>query len=202
MASGSKALKQRERILITAAKLFRKKSFLNTTIEDISKQLKLNKATIYYYFKDKSTILSEVMCSAIDGYIERARQINSDDIPIPEKMKALVRLHVNYETTPTSMAGIAPFELRNLPPKLAKSYIAKRDEYERFFRNLIHEGISEGYFEKEAEPAITARFILGLINSITIWYRPGGDLSPDEIADKVWRFITRAIKSKHAENTR
>jgi AcrR family transcriptional regulator len=194
MKKGSRASKQRERILVAAAKLFRKKSYLNTTIDDIAHRLKINKAMVYYYFKDKSHVLYEVMCSAIDGYIERAREVVSSSDPIPDKMKALVKLHVNYETTPTSMAGISHFELKNLPRKLAKPYISKRDIYEQLFRNLIHAGISEGYFDRTLDPEITARFILGLTNSITTWFRTDGPLSSEDIGEKVWEIIARAIQ--------
>jgi AcrR family transcriptional regulator len=193
MRAKSKAEEQKRKILVVAAKLFHKKGYSNTSIDEIADRLRFNKATIYYYFQDKSHILFDVMCSALEGYIRRARAENSESHNIPEKMKALVKLHVSYETTATSMAGISHFELRNLPRKLAEPYIAKRGEYERVFRSLLKEGIAKGYFRDGFDPAITARFILGLINSITIWYRSSGRLSAEQIGELAWEFVVRAI---------
>lgn len=50
----------RKKILRVAEKLFAKKGFDGARVDEIAKEAKVNKALIYYYFKGKSAILSEI----------------------------------------------------------------------------------------------------------------------------------------------
>jgi AcrR family transcriptional regulator len=53
--------KQHQKILSAAGHLFWKKGYLGTSIDDIAKAANVNKAAVYYYFKDKSFLLYEVI---------------------------------------------------------------------------------------------------------------------------------------------
>ena len=87
MNNKSRAEKQKRKILVTAAKLFHKKGYSNTSVDEIADRLKINKATIYYYFEDKSHILFHVMCSALEGYIRRAEVADNEIHNISDKIE-------------------------------------------------------------------------------------------------------------------
>ncbi len=53
--------KTRERILRKAFQIFSKKGYEGARIEDISRAARLNKATIYYYFRNKKELYKEVL---------------------------------------------------------------------------------------------------------------------------------------------
>jgi AcrR family transcriptional regulator len=50
----------RQLILETASKLFTQKGIMNTSFSDISKECKLSKGTIYYYYPSKDHLIYEV----------------------------------------------------------------------------------------------------------------------------------------------
>jgi AcrR family transcriptional regulator len=188
-----KADQKKEEILLGAARLFRRKTFSKTTIDDLAVSLKINKATIYYYFKDKTDLLYWIMCSSTDEYLKQVKSVIATSVLPPEKLEALVKTHINYATNyNNSFAGISYFEMKNLPRRLAKSYILKRDEYEHFLFEIIQEGTLMGYF-RENDPSMTARFILGLLNSVIVWFRESGPLSSNQVAEEIWKFIARSI---------
>ena len=35
----------------------------------------------------------------------------------------------------------------------------------------------------DVDPAVISRLLFGTVNSLTEWYRPGGELSADDLAD-------------------
>ena len=43
----------------------------------------------------------------------------------------------------------------------------------------------EGDVRPDVDPAVTSRLLFGTVNSLTEWYRPGGDLSAAALADAV-----------------
>ncbi|WP_052502570.1 TetR/AcrR family transcriptional regulator [Halarcobacter anaerophilus] len=55
----------KEQILHTATQEFSKLGYNAVSMNDLVKKLKLNKATIYYYFKDKKTLYEEVLKDAL-----------------------------------------------------------------------------------------------------------------------------------------
>lgn len=53
--------KKRENILVEAEKLFAHFGIKKTTMDDISKNAKMGKSTMYYYFKNKEEIFAEII---------------------------------------------------------------------------------------------------------------------------------------------
>jgi AcrR family transcriptional regulator len=64
---------KKEAILQGAADCFTKFGYDKTTLEDIGKSATLNKASIYYYFKNKEEIFSAVVLQEAESYIEELR---------------------------------------------------------------------------------------------------------------------------------
>ena len=178
--------------MFAAAKLFRKKSFLGTTIDDIASRLKINNAMIFYYFDSKIKLLYEIMSTAFGERMKEAELIVSQNTSAIEKLEFLVKTHVRAVTDTASLTGVSQFELKNLPSKLGKKYIAKRDTYERVYVNILRESADLGYSAK-TDPAMMARFILGVLNSLAIWFNPTGPLSSEEVGQQVWEFIASGI---------
>ena len=50
---------------------------------------------------------------------------------------------------------------------------------------LAAEARDEGALRADADPAVVARLLFGMINSLTEWYDPSGALTPDELADTI-----------------
>jgi hypothetical protein len=74
-----------------------------------------------------------------------------------------------------------------------------RDEYEQIFRKVIEAGIVEKEFQI-IDPNLISMFILGLMSSVMRWYKPGGKLTPSEIALKAWNLLFQGL-AKRSEPT-
>ena len=76
--TGSEA---RERIINAAIELFSRKGYDATTVNDIAGAANVNKALIYYYFKNKQDILDfmvdSILDDAVSGMLDYI-QTNSD----------------------------------------------------------------------------------------------------------------------------
>jgi TetR/AcrR family transcriptional regulator, cholesterol catabolism regulator len=182
----------RERILKVAGRLFWQKSYIGTSTKDVAKNTGLNKSTIYYYFKSKSQILYEIVFEAINELLALAEPVVNSDLSSDKKLELLIINHLKWETTHPGLAGIGQVERKNLPPKLMRSFTDLRDDYENMFRKVIGEVIVNNKFP--IEPKLATQFTLGLLNSVIYWYKPSGKLTDEEIAQKAFEYITRALK--------
>ncbi|WP_025209424.1 TetR/AcrR family transcriptional regulator [Hippea sp. KM1] len=63
-------------ILKVAKELFTQKGFKATTMDEIAKRAKINKALIYYYFKDKNTLYSEIFRISLNEILSTIKQID------------------------------------------------------------------------------------------------------------------------------
>jgi AcrR family transcriptional regulator len=186
-------IKQREKILSVAGRLFWQKGYLGTSIDEIARAANVNKASIYYYFKNKTEILYEVASHELLALNELVAPIvNSGESP-RQKLMALISAHLGWQMARPGIAGIGQAERRNLTPKLLRGYIGIRDAYEAMVREIIRQGIARGEF-RSIDPRLASLFILGFVNSIAQWYRPGGDFSIVTVTSEANKFISDALE--------
>jgi AcrR family transcriptional regulator len=187
---------QRQKILLASARLFWQKGYLGTSTNDIAKAAKVNKAIVYYYFKNKAFLLYEIMMGILRDLVDQSTQICNAGLTPRAKLKALIKNHIEWQASMYGISGIGYMERKNLPPKLLRGYVQLRDEYEKLFHQAIKEGIASGDFQC-SDAKLTCLFTLGLVNSIILWYKPQGILSPENIASKAWEIIFEGLKARH-----
>lgn len=62
-----------------------------------------------------------------------------------------------------------------------------------FVRKLLDEGIQDGSITP-CDTKITTFSIFGTMHWLARWYRPGGELSPQEIADRVFTLFDKGLR--------
>jgi hypothetical protein len=78
--------------------------------------------------------------------------------------------------------AIATAELRSLEPPLLDELAAKRDRVHLLFASAISDGVASGAFVCDA-PEETARAVHAMCSAVSGWFRVGGAMSPDEVAE-------------------
>src|SRR5438477_11295122 len=150
-------------------------------------------ATLYFHCSTKEQLLFDVLESQmreLSTGLDQALAGVGDDWTA--RLAAAIRFHIQYVTRDEEGASISTAELRGLTGELRERHLATRDGYERKFRDLLKGGIGAGVFAPVDVPVIIAG-ILGIGLSVGRWYRPGGRLSPDDIADEYIRFVLKAL---------
>jgi len=184
--------KQRERLLSIAGNLFWEKGYLGTSIDEIAKAAKVNKALIYYYFKSKNHILFEIATKYTEELIEQTLPIVKSNMSTDEKLKSFVFNHILFVLKNLELPG-GGRERRCLGTKLLKIYIGLRDKYEGMFRKILEEGTKQGEFQCH-DIRLTSLFILGFLNNISFWYKPIGRLRPEALAEEAYFFISKVLR--------
>jgi AcrR family transcriptional regulator len=153
-------------------------------------------ATLYFHCSTKEQLLFDVLETQMRDLsqgLDQALAAAGDDWTT--RLAAAIRFHIQYITRDEEGASISTTELRGLTGELRERHLATRDAYEHTFRELLDAGIGAGVFAPVDVPIITAG-ILGIGLSVGRWYRPGGRLSPDQIADEYIRFVLKALDAR------
>ena len=173
-----------ERVRSAAIALFRQRGFHAATMREIAERAGIESATIYYYFDSKDALLFDIMQVTIRDLLDSSH-IAVADAPDPaEALRRFVTNHVRFHATRSSEAAIADSELDSLEGPLRSEVVSGRDAYEQILRRVLADGQDRATFGDE-DPGLLAKAILTMGTGVAHWYRPGGRLSVEEIADAI-----------------
>jgi len=172
---------KREAVLRTAVQLFLEQGYHRATLNEVADRLNITKPALYNYFRSKEDILFECWVMGQERVEDRIAEIESAH----ENGLATLRMLVHaYAATMASDFGasLVRFNVADLSEPNQKITLAGKRRIDRAFRNAIKQGIAD-HSIKPCDVKLTAFAILGALNWIGHWYKPGGELSPDQIAD-------------------
>lgn len=176
-----RAAELKANIIKVAAKLFSEKGYHEATVEEIARELKYTKGSIYYYINSKQELLFQCHDLAMNMLLENMENILARDWTIVEKLKEGIKAHIDTIIGELSLITVALGQDFELDEKYRKIIIKKRDTYEEYFRQLIEKGIQEGIF-RPVPSKMVIFMIMGAVNWIPRWYSEGGSLKKSEIA--------------------
>lgn len=173
---------KRDEILYEAGKLFRRKGFNGTSMQDIASEVGILKGSIYYYFNSKDEIFREVLNKGISPVLKKAELTKSKNLPPAEKLRELIKNHINYIMDNNYSLVLFFQEKENISASQTKHYVESRNKYEKIFKDVLSDGIKLGVFPP-VNVSLTVFAILGMCNWIIQWYNPSGPSSHDEIIE-------------------
>ena len=101
----------KKRILDVATEEFATLGYSGLSMNKLAEKLKINKAMIYYYFKDKRNLYDEVISSIIELNEEEKKEILNSSLEAKEKFKRYIKL---YTKTISNNPNIIPITLREM----------------------------------------------------------------------------------------
>jgi AcrR family transcriptional regulator len=173
--------RKRALIIKAAAHAFGRKGFHATTLEKIAADLKVTKASLYYYFSTKEELLFEVHLLSLGDVLRRVDRILSEERSPVAQLQAIVAEHLRVLASDYEGAFLLQQEYE-LPQKYRDEIVRLRDQYEHKVLDVVREGVRQRLFRVK-DPRIVVRMMLGAINWFLRWYHVDGRLSVDEIAD-------------------
>ncbi len=189
----------REDILWAAAEVLHRNGYEATTMKDIAAQVNLTAASLYHHFKNKDFLLLNVLEVGLDLTIDKLERIDASKLSCAEKLSAMIRSHVVSVTGNVAVGAAMVFEIRallnvsvgakNSDESFTREFVARRnqffarrDYFEGLFRNIVRAGIEAGEF-REVDAAIVTKAMLGAHNWVGVWFKEGGRLSGEAVAD-------------------
>ncbi len=183
---------RKEQICDAAKRLFAARGYHATSVRDIAAQLDLQGGSLYSHIDAKEDLLWALVDRAADSFISRAAAVAARFPDPTERLQALVRAHVEYMASDLDNAVVFHHEWRFLAPARRLAIAHRRHEYEDYFRQAIHEGVSRDVFLPQDERFATL-LVMSLVNWFYQWYRPDGPLPADAIAGRFNELILRAL---------
>jgi AcrR family transcriptional regulator len=168
-------------ILSHALDAFFELGYHGTSVRDIARRAGLTVPALYYHHENKEAILYRLLDGSISSVIERCKHAIAEAPDEPGGVFCnVIECLVLYMAQHGKRAAMDA-EIRALGPENRRRYVAKRIIVEEMVESAIRDGVEQGVFEVSSAHE-TVRAILGMIWAITVWYKPGGKMSPADVA--------------------
>jgi len=152
---------RRTTIIKVAKECFLKYGFDKTTLDDIGKLAKLNKASLYYYFKSKDDIFIQVILEESSGYILGLQEKVAHHKTLKEKIIHYLNERMDYYDKVLHMNQLSLESLQRIEPKFNQVYTIVRDKERSYLKTLLDEAVAQKTIHTTIETEeLAAMFLL------------------------------------------
>jgi TetR/AcrR family transcriptional regulator, cholesterol catabolism regulator len=177
------AMDSRNEILRTAVRLFHRRGYDATSMNDVAAALKFSKGGLYHHFQSKDEILFSLMEQAMKIAEERVMEPTKKVSDPEQRLRHLIRCHVEVVLSPYDREiSIMLHENHPLPPSLRRKINRRKKEYVHFVEGLVADVQRARSGSKRVSARAATFALLGMINWLYQWYRPEGSLNAGQLA--------------------
>ncbi len=174
----------REKLLDAGLKVFSKKGYVSTTLDDIAREAGVTRGAVYWHFKNGKPELFEVLISERSrGAQEIANAVQAEGgTPLQTLERILVRLMEYLEEDDDFRAVQEMVMLRTevvpeLEETMKEKYRLQRESIQSF-AGLIKQGQDAGEVRPDIDPEIAAIATIGVMNGVIMMWMMDHSLFP------------------------
>lgn len=190
----------RLRILRASASVFRQKGFATATVRDIARACGMQPGTLHYRYPTKQALIVDLMRLCMDQITTRVRQATETEQDPLLRIRAGLRAHVGFLVDESDMVNVLLFDWRSLQSEEYGDIVAQRDAYERVWGGFVADLARSGMIRPDVSLNMLRFIGFGAGNWVATWYRSGGPLDSDAIADSIWSVIAFGVVDEPYRN--
>jgi AcrR family transcriptional regulator len=186
---------RREQILDSASRLFSERGYHATSMRDLAGELGMQGGSLYAHISSKEELLIEIVNKASRQFDEALFTLRGEPMRADEKLREAMFRHIRVVADNMDSATVFFHEWKHLSPEAYARVTGWRDTIDGFYRELVTQGLEEGTFRADLDVKMTAYLILSAVNWAYTWYRPGGSMSPREVADQFAEMLLSGLRA-------
>jgi AcrR family transcriptional regulator len=184
---------RREAIVDESARLFARRGYHATGINELCDANELGKGALYHYIGSKEELLAAIHDRVMDEVMKGAERVadagGSPSVQLEKMGDELLDVIHRYP----DHVWVFLHEFPALTGERAAQFRDRRHRYEQQVESVLREGIATGDF-RDLDPWLTARAWLGMMNYTYLWLRPSGKLSARDVAKPFTEIFMRGIE--------
>lgn len=196
-AGGKDGKDLRSSILDAAVELFYQSGYSATGVQQVVDAAGCTKGAFYHYWNSKQDLLLEIHDTFHHYAIGRGREILARQLPADEALhEVIVELFRQLELYRKHMTVVFHQTIYTPYAEYPKSR-ALRDEFELIVKTIISDGVDSGVFRDDLEQTnVMAYGVMSFSSWATNWYRPGGNMTAEQIGEMYARVIVDGLRAR------
>jgi AcrR family transcriptional regulator len=184
-------------VLKISVEVFNKHGYEATSMGVLAENLGITKSAIYHHVPSKGDLLRLALDRALDGLEGVLGEPGASAGRADDQLEYVLR------RTVAVMVAELPFVTLLLRVRgnteAEREAMTRRRTFNARVTKLVSAASIQGSMRSDIDPAITSRLLFGTINSIVDWYRPGGAITAQELADDVITMTFEGLRLPAAE---
>ncbi|MGY1780049.1 TetR/AcrR family transcriptional regulator [Geodermatophilus sp. SYSU D01036] len=181
-------------LLDVAVAVFNERGYDATSMDELAGRLGVTKSAIYHHVPGKVELLRLALDRALDALFAVTGEPGARTGRAIDRLEHVVRGSVRVLAAELPFVTLLLRVRGNSPVEHAA--LQRRREFDAIVTDLVRAAEEEGDVRPDVDPAVTSRLLFGTVNSLTEWYRPGGSLSPDALADALVRTTFEGLRAR------
>jgi AcrR family transcriptional regulator len=194
--------RRRRQVVHQAAKVFAKRGYDQTTMQELAASMGLATGALYHYFAAKEDLLTAICDQLMEPLLRRARELDEVGGPAAGELSALVRMWVAHVVEHRDHMLVFQQERHLIESgERWRKVRASRKAFELLAGDVVKRARTEGLArgtegggsaQEEGGNRLALLALLGMVNHTAQWYRPRGELTPEQIADGYVALVLRS----------
>ncbi len=156
MAETSKRSDRRLQILNAAREVFARYGYEKATLEDIGQRCGLNKASLYYYFRNKEELFARTVLEEAAAFMGELQEGTRRVAGAEAKVKYYVTERLRYYGEVVSLHQLSLEQLRQVEPLFEELYAFVKKKEIAFLAALLEEAEASGEIAPVAAEGVAA----------------------------------------------
>ena len=183
----------RDVVVTTAARLFHRFGYQNTTMQAIADELGISKPTLYVHAKSKSFLLGQIF----QRVLHQADQLIDGSLSQPDAIEgivALIRGQITLSISYRDYYGVIYGDQRELPADLDRAYRAWSRGFVERVQALIARGQEQETIRTDCTAIVVAQTIVGITGWSARWLRPRRGITVESVIQETTALILGGIR--------
>ncbi len=186
--------RNREHEVVEAAiKVFYEKGYAAATIQDVADVVGVLKGSLYHYISSKEDLLFRILQESHEQTRELMSEISELDVEPLERLRTCLEKTYLWYLAHPERVSIYFNQQPHLTGENRGEMRLQMREYEHYLRELLAEARGAGALRTDLDLQLASFFLLGALNSLPRWYRPGGAYAPEHIAREFTAMSMRTL---------
>lgn len=174
--------------------MFAENGLRSTTVRDIADAAGILSGSLYHHFDSKESMVDEILRRFLDDLFEKYRAIAASGLSATETLRRLVIASFESIDAERNAVAIYQDEAKRLSSQERFSYISELNvEFRQLWHAVLQRGVDDGEFRPDLDVELVYRFMRDTVWVAVRWYRPGGALSVEAIADQYLSIVLDGI---------
>jgi AcrR family transcriptional regulator len=160
--------KRRRAIIRASLRVFSRKGYETTALDEIAREARLAKGTLYLYFKDKEDLYFHVMLSMLERLEAFVGKQTSDSQNPLEKLSAVARAQIGFFTDNPNYFRLFTVafnpEMATIHKKLLGPFFEKRRRLGEYLHGLVEEGKEKQLIRGDIDTRDVVLSYMGMVN--------------------------------------
>ena len=191
----SVAEQTRRGIVDSALKLFGRRGYDATSVQEITNLAGVTKGAFYHHFESKEALLRLIHDEYIDHQLALSRRVLEEASEPDEQLRGLIMAILDSVAEFQPNVAVYFQERRALSGEQASEAKRKREELDRMFRDVISRGVASGAFLPSTDVRTATLGIVGMAASAYEWYQPDGPMSASAIGEQFANLALDGLRS-------